>query len=76
MKILLILAVALTSVALPGCVVRGRNGGSVSVGTADCRHSDSCGHYKHKDKWHHSDGHRHGHNCGHHYNGGIWIVLD
>ena len=76
MKILLVLAIAMAAAALPGCVVHGRNGGTVAVGTADCRHSDTCGHYSQNGKWYHSEGHRHGPNCGHQYNGGIWIVVD
>jgi len=76
MKILLILALAMATTLLPGCLVRGRHGGTVAAGPAECRHSDDCGHYSHKGKWHHNQGHRHGHNCGHHYNGGIWIVVD
>lgn len=76
MKMILILAMVMSAVAVSGCVVHGRRGGSVSAGPASCSHSDSCGHYRHKDKWHHSEGHRHGHNCGHSYSGGIWIVLD
>jgi hypothetical protein len=76
MKIFLILAIAMAAAALPGCVVHGRNGGTVAVGTAECRHSDTCGHYCQKGQWHHSEGHRHGSNCGHQYNGGIWILVD
>jgi len=75
MKVLLILALVTASAAVSGCVAHGRNG-SVSVSPAACSHSDSCGHYSHKGKWHHSEGHKHGHNCGHQLNGGIWIVLD
>ena len=76
MKMLLILAMVMATAAVSGCHMHGRNGGSVSVEPASCSHSDSCGHYSHKGKWHHSEGHKHGGNCGHQYNGGIWIVVD
>jgi len=76
MRIFLILALVLASAATSGCIVHGKHGGSASAGPAACSHSDSCGHYSHKGKWHHSEGHKHGHNCGHHLNGGLWIVLD
>jgi len=74
MKVFLILAMVMASAALSGCLVHGRHGGPAT--TASCSHSDSCGHYSQKGKWHHSEGHKHGDNCGHHLNGGIWIVVD
>jgi hypothetical protein len=76
MKVFLVLAMALATAALPGCMVRGRSEGTVAVGKPACSHSDTCGHYRHKGTWHYSEGHRHGPNCGHHYDAGVWIVLD
>jgi hypothetical protein len=75
MKILLILAVAMGSVLLPGCVFRGRNGDTVAVFPAGHVHSADCGHYRQRDTWHHSDNHRHCDGCGHSYVNGVWIVL-
>jgi len=74
MKILLILAVAISTAVLPGCVVRGRSGGSIAVTPGVHSHSDDCGHYRHQGNWHHQANHRHGDGCGHFLVSGSWVV--
>ncbi len=38
------------------------------------KHSVSCGHYRHDNKWYHAKGHHHKKGCGHHKVNGVWIV--
>jgi len=74
MKTFLILALAIATAGLPGCVVHGRNGGSVAVIPSGHTHSDHCGHYSNRGTWHHQANHRHGDGCGHLFVSGSWSV--
>jgi len=76
MKIFLILAIALGTGALSGCVVHGHGVHDDGVSATVHTHTADCGHYSNKGKWQYSEGHRHANGCGHHYDGGIWIVLN
>ena len=71
--ILLILAAAMVSVTVPGCVVHGRNG-SVAVIPGGHIHSDHCGHYSDRGTWRHQHNHRHSNSCGHVLISGTWSV--
>ena len=73
MKIMLILAIAIATVVLPGCLVSGRHSAVVAVIPASHVHSDECGHYSHGGTWYHDEGHRHCPGCGHAFVGGVWI---
>jgi hypothetical protein len=73
-KILLILAAAISSVALPSCIFHGSNGETVAVIPVGHVHSDSCGHYTDRGNWRYQEHHTHSSTCGHVLVSGTWSV--
>jgi hypothetical protein len=79
MRTLILLAGLLALAATASCrrhvVIRERDGDVVVIERGHI-HSDHCGHWFHRGRWHHHAGHVHKHGCGHVHRDGLWIIVD